>query len=52
MKPEVYEVSDRVTHDRFGLGRLIGIEGSAAVRVDFGSHQQRITLPCRQMTKL
>ncbi len=49
---EVYEVHDRVTHDRFGLGRLVGVEGSTAVRVDFGSHQQRIPLPCRQMTKL
>lgn len=49
---EVYHVDDRVTHDRFGLGRLVGLEGSTAVRVDFGSHQQRVTLPCRQMTKL
>ena len=49
---EVYEVDDRVVHDRYGLGRLVKVEGERAVHVDFGSHLQRVLLPCRQMTKL
>jgi len=49
---EVYDVDDRVVHDRYGLGRLTKIEGERAVHVDFGSHLQRVLLPCRQMTKL
>ena len=49
---EVYEVDDRVVHDRYGLGRLTKVEGERAVHVDFGSHLQRVLLPCRQMTKL
>ncbi|MFF7454136.1 hypothetical protein [Kitasatospora sp. NPDC008115] len=42
-----FAVGDRVTHDRYGLGRVIGVEddGDTAVLVDFGSQQARVTPP-------
>ena len=48
---ERYAVQDRVTHDKYGLGRVILVEGEA-VTVDFGSHQMRIGSPFRKLTKL
>ncbi|WP_030803075.1 MULTISPECIES: hypothetical protein [unclassified Streptomyces] len=43
---------DRVTHDEYGLGRVIGIEDEVAVLVDFGSLQARIVSPYAKLTKL
>ncbi|MFJ7906989.1 hypothetical protein [Kitasatospora sp. NPDC096204] len=42
-----FAVGDRVTHDRYGLGRVVGVEGDGdtAVLVDFGSQQVRISPP-------
>lgn len=48
---EHFEVADRVTHDRFGLGRVIAEEPTAVV-VDFGSQRVRIVSPFRSLTKL
>jgi len=45
-------VGDRVTHDMYGLGRVIGIEQGIAVLVDFGSAQERILSPYSKMNKL
>lgn len=52
--PKYFAVGDRVTHDRFGLGRVIGVEGESdiAVLVDFGSRQERLTQPYTAMYKL
>ncbi|MFG2847164.1 hypothetical protein ACGF12_28920 [Kitasatospora sp. NPDC048296] len=49
-----FAVGDRVTHDRYGLGRVIGVEGDGdtAVLVDFGSRQERITPPYSAMFTL
>ncbi|MEU1420081.1 hypothetical protein [Kitasatospora sp. NPDC005751] len=49
-----FVVGDRVTHDQYGLGRAIGVEGDSdiAVLVDFGSRQERITQPYAAMFKL
>src|SRR6266702_2446530 len=49
---EHYDVHDQVTHDRYGLGRVVGVEGDAAVIVDFGGQQARITSPFAKLTKL
>ncbi len=49
---ERYEVHDLVTHDKYGLGRVIVIEGDAAVVVDFAPRRVRITTPFARMTKL
>jgi len=47
-----YVVQDQVTHDKYGLGRVIGVEDDAAVLIDFGSRQERITTPFSQLTRL
>lgn len=48
---EQFSVQDRVTHDKYGLGRVV-IAEEAAVTVDFGSHQVRIVSPFNKLTKL
>ncbi|GAA2744270.1 MULTISPECIES: CarD family transcriptional regulator [Kitasatospora] len=52
--PKRFAVGDRVTHDAYGLGRVIGVEGDGdtAVLVDFGSRQVRVTPPYGPMHKL
>src|ERR1700744_3293388 len=49
---EQYELDDLVTHDKYGLGRVVLIEGDTAVVVDFAPRKVRITTPCARMTKL
>lgn len=49
---EHYELHDLVTHDKYGLGRVILVEGDAAVVVDFAATKVRITSPFARMTKL
>ncbi|MFJ8727595.1 hypothetical protein [Streptomyces sp. NPDC093269] len=50
--PKHFVVGDQVTHDVYGLGRVIGIEDGSAVLVDFGSEHVRIVSPYAKMTKL
>jgi hypothetical protein len=45
-------VDDRLTHDRHGLGRVIGIESESVVLVDFGSTIRRVTYPNAKVTRL
>jgi hypothetical protein len=49
---ECYEVNDMVTHDKYGLGTVTGVEEGIAVNVDFGSHERRLSTPCAKLTKL
>jgi hypothetical protein len=49
---EQYELGDLVTHDKYGLGRVILVEGDASVVVDFAVKKVRITTPFARMTKL
>jgi hypothetical protein len=49
---ETYDLNDQVTHDRYGLGVVIGVEEEVAVLVDFGTQQERITTPYSKLTKL
>jgi hypothetical protein len=49
---ERYAINDQVTHDRYGLGVVIGVEEEVAVLVDFGTQQERITSPYSKLTKL
>jgi hypothetical protein len=49
---EQFAVQDRVTHDKYGLGLVISIEGDAALIIDFGGRRVRITTPCAKLTKL
>ncbi|MDQ0993742.1 hypothetical protein [Streptomyces sp. V3I7] len=50
--PKHFAVGDQVTHDTYGLGRVIGIEDGIAALVDFGSERIRILSPYSKMTKL
>ncbi|MFE4512767.1 hypothetical protein ACFRMQ_01030 [Kitasatospora sp. NPDC056783] len=52
--PKHFDVGDRVTHDTYGLGRVIDVEGDGdtAVLVDFGPRQERIPHPYTAMFKL
>lgn len=45
-----YAVDDRVSHDTYGLGRVVGVD-AAAVTVDFGSQRVRVSSPFRKMEK-
>ena len=49
---EQFAVQDQVTHDKYGLGRVIGVEDDTALIIDFGSRQERITTPFAKLTKL
>lgn len=46
-----YVVGGRVSHDTYGLGRVVAIEANA-VTVDFGSRKVRIESPYRKMEEL
>ncbi|MGH3165879.1 MAG: hypothetical protein ACRDN0_08285 [Trebonia sp.] len=48
----MYELDDLVTHDKYGLGRVISVEGDVSVVVDFTNRKVRITTPFATMTKL
>ena len=48
---ERYAVEDQVSHDSYGVGRVVGTD-AAGVTVDFRTHTVRITSPFRLMTKL
>jgi len=40
-----------VTHDKYGLGRVISVQEEALV-IDFDSRRVRIVLPCAKLAKL
>jgi hypothetical protein len=48
---ETYLVGERVTHDRFGMGRVISAD-AAAVVVDFGAERVRVVSPFTRLSKL
>jgi len=45
-------VADLVTHDKYGLGTVTGVEEGIAVMVNFGTHAVRLSTPCSKLTKL
>ncbi|MFJ1753269.1 hypothetical protein [Kitasatospora sp. NPDC088134] len=47
-----FALGDRVTHDAYGLGRVIVVESEDAVLVDFGARQERIVQPYTGMFTL
>ncbi len=46
-----FAAGDQVTHDRYGLGRVLTADESG-VFVDFGTQQERIAAPYTKLTKL
>ncbi|MGH3156708.1 MAG: hypothetical protein ACRDNF_09070 [Streptosporangiaceae bacterium] len=49
---ELFAIGDRVTHDKYGLGTVTDVEVGIALRIDFGSHVQRILTPSAKLSKL
>ena len=49
---EQFAVQDQVTHDKYGLGRVMSVEDDTALVIDFGTHKVRIATPCAKLTKL
>ena len=47
---EEYALDDRVSHDTYGMGTVIGVEAHA-VTVDFGAQKVRVSSPFRKMEK-
>jgi predicted metal-dependent phosphoesterase TrpH len=48
---EEYVLDDRVCHDAYGLGRVVGVD-AGGVTVDFSPRTVRVATPFRRMTKL
>lgn len=48
---EQFECGDLVSHDSYGMGRVIGTEAHA-VTVDFSDQKVRVTSPFRKMSRL
>ena len=46
-----FAMQDLVTHDQYGLGRVISVE-ETAVLVDFRTVQEWISMPYARMTRL
>jgi len=49
---EHFAVQDQVTHDKYGLGRVVSIPDDATLVIDFGARLIRITVPCAKLAKL
>jgi len=47
-----FAVADRVSHDRHGLGTVVGLEQHDVVLVDFGSEVRRIATTSTKLNKL
>jgi hypothetical protein len=48
---EIFAEQDLVTHDKYGLGRVISVEDVAVV-IDFSGRRVRIALPSAKLAKL
>ncbi|MFZ1288265.1 MAG: hypothetical protein WAR57_14635 [Candidatus Phosphoribacter sp.] len=48
---EKFALDDRVSHDSYGLGCVVGVD-AGGVAVDFGGKTVRIATPFLRMTKL
>ena len=48
---EQYALDDLVSHDSYGMGRVVHVEGGAVI-ADFGSQTVRVTSPYSKMSKL
>ena len=51
--PEQFAVQDQVTHDKYGLGRVVTVEDADdALVINFGNRLVRIATPCAKLSKL
>ena len=49
---EQYAEQDQVTHDKYGLGRVISVQDDATLVIDFGGRRMLIAIPCAKLAKL
>ena len=49
---ELFAEQDQVTHDKYGLGRVVSVEDDATLIIDFAGRLVRITMPCAKLAKL
>jgi hypothetical protein len=49
---EQFAEQDQVTHDKYGLGRVISVQDDDTLVIDFGARRMRITMPCAKLAKL
>ena len=49
---EQFAERDQVTHDKYGLGRVICVQDDGTLVIDFGARLVRITMPCAKLAKL
>jgi hypothetical protein len=49
---ETFVLDERVSHDKYGLGRVVSVEGEQAVVVDFGESRVRLFTPFDKLNKL
>ena len=49
---EVFEPGARVSHDAYGLGRVVSVQGDKSAQVDFGDQVRHVPLPCKALTNL
>lgn len=47
-----YTLGDRVTHDHYGLGRVVRLQGRDYVTVDFGTETVRFARSTRALSKI
>jgi hypothetical protein len=47
-----FTVGERVCHDRYGLGTVVGTDGETTVDVDFGQGPRRLTAIASKLQKL
>jgi hypothetical protein len=45
-------LQDLVTHDEYGLGRVVEVESGDAILIDFGTGKVRIPAPYARLFKL
>ncbi len=48
----VFETDQRVLHDTYGLGRVVGKPSAKTVSVDFGNEIRHISLPTSKLSIL
>jgi hypothetical protein len=49
---ELFAVGDQVSHDTYGLGRVLSVEAETSLAVDFGSCRVRLVMPCAKLIRL
>ena len=49
---EDFAPDDMVTHDKYGVGKIVTLEGENAVTVDFGGNRIRVKAPYTKLFKL